>query len=88
MQNNEPPVAQRSARAEAADTSNFFGRLADGIARHKWLIVGIWLLALAGGGAMAGRVAGILEGGSGDLPGTSSARVSAEIARDFDSPFR
>jgi RND superfamily putative drug exporter len=67
---------------------SIIARLADGIARYRWPIVGLWLLALIAGGAMAGRVAGILEGGSGDLPGTSSARVAGEIARDFDSPFR
>ncbi|MBM3270563.1 MAG: MMPL family transporter [Candidatus Sericytochromatia bacterium] len=58
------------------------------VLRGPWLVVGAWLVLLGAAVTVVGKVPSILEGGSGDLPGTRSARVAAEIARDFDSPFR
>lgn len=65
-----------------------FSALADAMLRFRWWVLALWIAAVAAGASVASRVPGILEGGSGDLPGTRSAEVARTLARDFDSPFR
>lgn len=65
-----------------------FAALADAMLKYRRLVLALWIVAVAAGASVAARVPGILEGGSGDLPGTQSAAVAETLARDFDSPFR
>ena len=50
--------------------------------RFRWLVLGVWLVVLAGGAAASTWLPGHLES-SYAVPGTESARAASLLARDF-----
>jgi RND superfamily putative drug exporter len=57
------------------------------ISRHRFVVVLLWILALAMIAPIARRAPLLLDAGSGNLAGTDSARVEDALAHDFANPF-
>lgn len=64
-----------------------YARFGRWLFRHRIAVLIAWPLALLLALPFAQRAPALLEAGSGQLPGTDSARVEEILARDFDHPF-
>jgi len=56
---------------------------AKGVLRYRLAVLFIWTGLLAGTGFFAGKLAGVLQGGTDQIPGSESQRVTHEINRAF-----
>jgi RND superfamily putative drug exporter len=60
-------------------------RLARGIARHRWLILALWLVVMAAAGLAALSLPGRLSGGGWYVPGSQSQAAAAALRSGFAS---
>ena len=66
-----------------------FARWGGLMVRYRWLVVGVWIVLLAGfGGLLAPRAAKALQGGGFFVPGSESTRAAEAIDREFDAANR
>src|SRR5215216_4706104 len=69
--------------------SDPFGRWGRLMVRHRWAVLGIWVVALVGfGGLLAPRAARALQTGGFFAPGSDSTRAAEVIDREFDAANR
>ena len=63
-----------------------FARLGLAMVRWRWPVLAIWLILIAGVGALlAPRAEKTLQGGGFVLPGSQSAQAAAILDREFSS---
>ena len=56
---------------------------AEGVLRYRLAVLVAWAVLLAGAGFFAGKLGGVLQGGTDQIPGSESQRVTREISRVF-----
>ncbi|MBI6546528.1 MAG: MMPL family transporter [Cyanobacteria bacterium NC_groundwater_1444_Ag_S-0.65um_54_12] len=66
---------------------SWYTLLGAAIYHYRGWVLASWLLIAVGGGILASRAPTVLESGSGELPGTPSARVAEIIASEFATPL-
>ncbi|MCI0439546.1 MAG: MMPL family transporter [Chloroflexi bacterium] len=66
-----------------------FARLGAAMVRWRWLVLAVWILAIAvGGGALASRANDVVKGGGFVVPGSDSALAAQILETDFNASTR
>ncbi len=76
-----PPVDHEPSHAP--DERALFSRLAASMARHRRIVIVVWLVATIGAAPLALTLTGALSGAGWDAKGSTAEKVRAELRRDF-----
>ena len=61
----------------------FFHRLGDTVARHRWIVVALWLVALVAAGPGVTKVSSALVSGGFQVPSSDSGRGTSILEQEF-----
>ena len=80
-----PPVPRRSSTppSEPPDTRALFSRLAASMARHRKVVIAVWLVVAFAAAPLALTLTGALSGAGWEAQGSTAQKVRDELRKDF-----